>query len=330
MNRKEYFLLYENCIPVLGKESSLIMDIQRNEYFEITNLMCKILIENLKRPTIYNLRKSYDFMYNDGIDAFFSYLFKNDLGFYTREPSNFIKINKEFKSPFSLLTSVISFNKKSNYSIKKVFSQLVDLGCQSIQLRLFGIFDLALLKNILDLSKESRVAIIEVYIESKDYELEFLKSIMYNNLRVHLYIHSHKENKRINVFKDNKEYQITFIKKRINEFEKEKFSIDLLTCNTKFYIEALNFNVGLNRKISIDSKGNIKNYISHNESFGHVSNVKIKNVLKLNSFQKKWYISNDKIEKCKECRYRYMCLSNSDIELIDGKYYKLDYCNLDI
>jgi len=42
--------------------------------------------------------------------------------------------------------------------------------------------------------------------------------------------------------------------------------------------------------------------------------------------QEKRFISNDIIEKCKDCQYRYMCLSNSDIEEKAGKFHKINSC----
>lgn len=35
------------------------------------------------------------------------------------------------------------------------------------------------------------------------------------------------------------------------------------------------------------------------------------------------------IEKCKDCQYRYQCISNSNIKEIEAKYSKIDSCNFD-
>lgn len=93
------------------------------------------------------------------------------------------------------------------------------------------------------------------------------------------------------------------------------------------WAKTLEFNVGLNRKLTIDSRGKVKNFFSHQTVFGDVRENSLHDVLSKDEFQAKWRITNDMIEKCKDCQYRYMCLSNSDIVQKNNKYYKLNSCD---
>ena len=70
--------------------------------------------------------------------------------------------------------------------------------------------------------------------------------------------------------------------------------------------------------------GNIKNDLAFDESFGNFKTRSLHDLLTDESFKKLWYIPNDKIEKCKDCQYRYQCLSNSNIKEIEVKYFKID------
>ncbi len=56
---------------------------------------------------------------------------------------------------------------------------------------------------------------------------------------------------------------------------------------------------------------------------------KLSDILALKEFKQLWAINNDKIEKCKDCQFRYMCLSNSNIERKNDKYFKTDKCKFD-
>jgi radical SAM protein with 4Fe4S-binding SPASM domain len=93
------------------------------------------------------------------------------------------------------------------------------------------------------------------------------------------------------------------------------------------FAEAQKHNIGLNRKVCIDYAGNIKNYLSHRKIFGNVRKDLIKEIIEKPDFREKWFYSNDQLEVCKDCQYRYACLSNSDIKSCNNRYYKVDMCD---
>ena len=73
------------------------------------------------------------------------------------------------------------------------------------------------------------------------------------------------------------------------------------------FCESTQFNSCLNCKVSIDSKGNIKNCPSMSENFGNIRNTMIKEALNHPNFKEYWNISKDQIEVCKDCEFRHMC-----------------------
>lgn len=73
------------------------------------------------------------------------------------------------------------------------------------------------------------------------------------------------------------------------------------------YTESLVHNTCLNRKISIDVDGNIKNCPSMKESFGNIKDTKLEEVINKPGFQKYWNITKDEITKCKDCEFRHVC-----------------------
>jgi radical SAM protein with 4Fe4S-binding SPASM domain len=114
--------------------------------------------------------------------------------------------------------------------------------------------------------------------------------------------------------------------KDIRKDTNEKISRDRFAPNLSSFTEALVFNAGLNRKVTIDKDGEIRNYLSHAVSYGNINTQSLAAVVHTPAFREKWSLSNDKIEHCKDCKYRYACVSNSDILEIDGRYYKKDMC----
>jgi hypothetical protein len=108
---------------------------------------------------------------------------------------------------------------------------------------------------------------------------------------------------------------------------REIISPDRFTINMDVFSEAKSFNAGLNRKVCIDKDGNIKNYLDHEKVFGNTNTSPIRDVIAGKEFRVNWNISNDQIEICRECQYRYCCISNSDIVMKEEKYFKKNMCS---
>lgn len=82
----------------------------------------------------------------------------------------------------------------------------------------------------------------------------------------------------------------------------------------------------MNQYCSINEHGEVKNYLTHKKTFGDAKNDCIESIINSEEFQRQWNISNDKIEKCKECQFRYICSNQSEVVLKKGKYFKIDNC----
>ena len=78
-------------------------------------------------------------------------------------------------------------------------------------------------------------------------------------------------------------------------------------CNLNLYAESQSHNTCLNRKVSIDGEGNIKNCVSMNESFGNVRVTKIEDIIHTQNFKRYWQIKKDDIRICRDCEFRHIC-----------------------
>jgi len=77
--------------------------------------------------------------------------------------------------------------------------------------------------------------------------------------------------------------------------------------NISLYTESLAHNSCLNRKISIDVDGNIKNCPSMSQSFGNIRDTTLQEALDHPDFKKYWNVTKDQISVCKDCEFRYIC-----------------------
>jgi SPASM domain peptide maturase of grasp-with-spasm system len=73
------------------------------------------------------------------------------------------------------------------------------------------------------------------------------------------------------------------------------------------YMEARHYNSCLNRKISIDHNGHIKNCPSMQQHYGHVLDTDWAKVLETQAFRQPAYITKDLVAICRDCEFRYVC-----------------------
>jgi SPASM domain peptide maturase of grasp-with-spasm system len=77
--------------------------------------------------------------------------------------------------------------------------------------------------------------------------------------------------------------------------------------NLQHFTEAQKHNTCLNRKISIDVNGEIKNCPSMAKSFGNIKDTTLAEAIEKPGFKDLWEINKDKVHVCKDCEFRYIC-----------------------
>jgi radical SAM protein with 4Fe4S-binding SPASM domain len=91
---------------------------------------------------------------------------------------------------------------------------------------------------------------------------------------------------------------------------------------SRFY-EAVNYNIGLNKKFHIDSFGNIYYSIKFNTKIDNILNVSMLALTQRKNIVDYWTLTKENILICNVCEYRYMCFDDSEITHIgNGNKYK--------
>ncbi len=299
--------LFSNCIPVKGYNRSVICDTQRNQVKLIPNSLYNIL-SNYQSHSTNQIKKLYDNKFNSTIDEYIEFLLENELIFFTDTPENFPKLNLDWHTPFQITNAIIDFDKESSYNIKEVICQLDDLNCKHIELRLFNISPKSVTENVLQLLKKIRSIIYSVNIicDSKYESVKFWVNLMKNYTRAHnVILHSSEKHEQINPFPER---NIITTDKKINSKNNcGVISIRYFAVNIKNFTESKYYNSCLNRKISIDVNGDIKNCPSIPQNFGNIKGTTLEEAMNHKDFKKYWNITKDEIEICKDCEFRYVC-----------------------
>jgi len=308
--KDKYLYFFANCFPVRGHTRTMICDIQRrrlffvdNSYYELINA----LNENTIGEVIDMLEGEDDY---GEFDKFVRFLLKNDLGEFVDDLSLFPRIQPDWDHPSPITNAIIDIRDKP-HDFQKIFNELDDLNCYYIQIRSFGKTDLAALTDIFAQTKGKCFRGIQVLIryEKGVTEIRRLKQFTHQFPIALLSIYATPETYLKKIKSDNFYQNVCFISQEISSCEAcGVINLQSLYIpSLKGFLENMNFNGCLNRKISIDESGQVKNCPSMQRGFGDIMETSLRDVIKHEEFTRLWHITKDQIDICKDCEFRRIC-----------------------
>lgn len=306
----KYILIYSNCFFVKGASRSIICDLQRQKHTFVPNELVK-LFSKKKFFTLDDLHEIVEPNSHFVLREYFDFLLKNEFIFLCDldEISLFPKISLEWDNP-SIITNAIIDIADEPLDLKSIITQLDNLGCRNIQLRFFKNYNLSLLTNILMQFDNTTTLSIELFIPfNSTLTLEALNDFVQKFKRIKILgVYDTVATKMMQGANEEGMGSIFFISENIinklncGNINKEYFSLTI-----EHFTEAQHHNTCLNRKISIDVDGNIKNCPSMKENFGNIKDTTLEEALNKVNFKKYWNIKKDDIVVCKNCEFRYIC-----------------------
>lgn len=303
---KNYLRLYSRCIPVKGFCRSIIYDFDKNSYDFIPNSLYNLLKENQGLLAI-NLPLSFKGKERVYIQEYIDFLKEKEFVFPCSKEENkrFPMLDLTWKS-YSAITNAIIYLHENIHNLMKIIQDLTSLLCKNL-LFIATTFSKEDLTTLSLHTKYQNINSISLYIENhnsidKDYLVRFIQE----NKRI----------KRIILCSFPKEEVIYENKAQLQIIMSVTFSCHIChrrmrTWDSFFpeltlYCESLSYNSCLNRKVAIDYNGFIKNCPNFTEHYGNINDVSLIDVLpRMGKF---WDISKNKIEVCRICEYRHMCI----------------------
>jgi SPASM domain peptide maturase of grasp-with-spasm system len=301
--KNKYFKLFSCCVLVKGKQRSLICDLQRSQYIFISNDIFLILLESQKKD-IGSIFTFFDKQVSDKIQAFFDNLIEREIGFYTNMPQNFPNINLKWENPSEITNAIVDYKDKTAFL--EIYGQLEQLRCKAIQIRFYNKVSKKEILEILKVTKKSSLESIELFLPYNNLwgNDDYAKIVEYNNRITLILLHSATSN----TVSLKETYSIVETIEKINhEMHCGKIDEKLFSLNTMSFTESQHYNTCLNRKISIDSQGNIKNCPSMAQSFGNIQDTSLEEALAHPDFKKYWNVKKDDIQVCRDCEFRHIC-----------------------
>ncbi|ULT39922.1 grasp-with-spasm system SPASM domain peptide maturase [Niabella defluvii] len=211
-------------------------------------------------------------------------------------------------SPSLIRECIIDLNPDFIPNLKQVFNSLDNLCCTALEIRIYNEIAFSDIEKVLRLADGLTITSINLIKKCNvSIILENVISLCDQNNRV----------TQVTVFNADEDslYQskelLTPIRYTSKSVANEKhcgiIHADFFSVNLDTFTEAINHNTCLNRKIAIDSAGNIKNCPSMTQSFGNIRDTTLEEALGKPGFKKFWNINKDQITKCQDCEFRYVC-----------------------
>jgi SPASM domain peptide maturase of grasp-with-spasm system len=268
------------------------------------------------------------------IVEFINNLIENDFGFLTEEPDRFPRVDTSFDIKKRIYSAVIELDTDDLKQYEQLFEKLLTLDCTVFYLLIREeIKNVVAFEQLLMLFKESRARWVQVIFDKPYITLEKLKKITHD-MRISYEIFGAPENA---IVRGRWWFEESVYKFQLIEYKSETFDLDKKSrygekyfCPTQtIFNESQKHNPFFNQKVCVSKKGEYKNDLSFEKSFGDFRSRSLDELLRDEEFKRLWYLSNDKIEKCRDCHFRYQCVSNSDVKEEEGNFYKVDICNFD-
>lgn len=307
--KRSNFILFADCIPVKGVNRSIICDTKNNNFYFIPNGLFDIL-EAYNGKTIEEVKNDFEHQYDEIIEDYFDYLIDKKLIFFNSSPELFPKMSTAWSSP-SLITNIIIDYDEIIHDFNALIPQFETLKCSYIQLRFYkkaSLDDIASLAGSLKKEKSRVVSIDFIIPYCESFTLEKINKILSENSRIHSIIIFNSPNDISYPPLGQKMGYLMLVKRNIiNEKHCGIINEEYFYSNIKLFSESQQHNTCLNKKLSIDKEGNIKNCPSMQTSFGNIKDTTLEKALNQNEFKKYWNINKDQITVCKDCEFRHIC-----------------------
>ncbi len=303
-------LLFANCLLVKGASQCIICDLQRNSYVSIPNGLYEILTEH-KGKSVSNIKAIYNNDYDDIIDEYFQILILNELLFLTDTPDLFPELEMSWDEPFEVSNAIIDIGEHSDYDFDKVLSNLHEINCKFLQIRIYKKFSFIEMEGLLQKLESignNPLGVEFCLNDHTSFTPEKTRGLFQRFSKLNLIaFYTSPLDGQVDVVEEGCRYIIHSKSPLSSEKSCGITKKDSFTINIKMFAESGRYNSCLNRKVSIDANGNIKNCPSMPQSFGNIKDSTLQDALGHKDFKKYWSLTKDQVEVCKDCEFRYIC-----------------------
>lgn len=295
--------------PIRGFNSSAIFDLHRLDWYIIPNSMYDFVTQNEFKNLDKCIQKLDSTEDRETVEYYFRFLLENELIFKidSDEVKLFPKVIPNYYIPETITNTVLHLKENLFKDIRLIVTEIEKTGCKHYQLKLDFLVEkkhLGILENLFFNSSANSVEIIIKELDESINKNEVLTFVANVGRVKNLFIYQSKKN---NIIKSNTNLDnIIFLKSEIN-FNEEIVTPNNFVVNQFSFSESLHHNLYFNKKLYIDTLGNIKNS-NFSRTYGNIFDNNLVSIINSNEFQGLWYITKDQIDICSDCEFRNVCV----------------------
>lgn len=325
--------LFACCLPVKGARRSSICDVQRGTFHFIPNALYHIVTayRGWSREAIL---AEYDAAYIPTIEQYFDFLAEHELAYWTSEPERFPEMDLSWEAPEAIRNAILDLDDTSTHDLASVFAQLDDLYCKAVEIRYHDPVSLDEVEALLEPTTTGRLRGIQLILPYRDpeegvWDLDRLVQLRNDHPRLLVVVAYDAPTDDVQNTDDGA------VLRRVEQTIRPTDHCGLVqpgsfAVTESSFIENMRHNSCLNRKISVDVNGEIKNCPTMPVSYGNVEETSLHSAIAQQSFRELWDINKDQIEVCKDCEFRYICTDcRAYVTDPDDRYSKPSKCTYD-
>lgn len=306
-----YFHLHSNIIITRGKKRSLVSDLFNQNSLLIPNTLARFIkiSEKKNKGEILNLFGEKNI---ETVNEYIVWLEKKGFVEWFEQQETilfFPKLNHNWDIPFVIGNIIIDINLKM-HDWDLIMKQINNLNIPVLQIRFFKKVNAKDLENVLLYTKYCSLKGIELILPfDNEFTEEIIEKILSRNIRIFQIVFFNSAKNAVNE-ELSKKLTVNIVYNSNNLISRHNCGVineNYFTTNMDLFNEGLAHNSCLNRKISIDADGEIKNCPSMSESFGNIKNTTLEEALNKSDFKKYWNITKNQISICKDCEFRNVC-----------------------
>lgn len=305
---EQYLKLFACCLVVKGARNILLVDVQRGKTKQFPLSMYAFL-ETAKTLSINSIKNQYSESI-EVVSEYIDYLVNNEYAFIIEEfeLDRFPPLSMEWDFPSDISNAIIDVVDFNSYDYRNLITQLDELNCFSIAVRIFNPVDknqiISTLNWLNNMSFRSVELLVDFNSFGKKWGFVQLTKDFSKLISLNVYNSPIDKTDKYGISKCIVSYTT---KKSISNKDCGAINVKYFTPNIKHFTESLYYNTCLNRKISIDVNGEIKNCPSMKKSYGNIKNTTLEEALNKQGFKDLWNIKKDDIKICQDCEFRHIC-----------------------
>jgi len=329
----KYFYLFADCIVTKGFSRTLITDTSRKSLYFIDNSYYDTLQLFREMPVGEIILMLEDESDVDLFQSFLNDLINQNLGLFVDNISLLPEVEKVWDHPSTITNGIIDIRDEL-HDFDKIFIEYDALGCEYIEIRSYSERSAEDIMNIVSRSAGRGLKYMHFLTKFSEEYLapNVLKEITDRHTFLHLTVFGAPADKISALNNFTKANQIAFLQQDIGSSKCcGRISLDSFRIQSvKGTTENLLYNGCLNRKISIDERGYIKNCPSMERSFGHINEQSLLSVVVNEEFLALWGINKSMINVCSACEFRSVCTDcRAFVNTEGGVYAKPSKCKYD-